>query len=67
VLVRTPLLTSGRRFLARGPWRTFFFIVWLLILHTPRLDIQRYADRWRGPAWLPPGSPWPQADRRSEQ
>jgi rSAM/selenodomain-associated transferase 2 len=67
VLVRTPLLTSGRRFLARGPWRTFFFIVWLLILHTLRLDTQRYADRWRGPAWLPPGSPWPQADRRSEQ
>jgi len=58
-LIRVPLLTSGRRFLARGPWRTFFFIVWLLFLHTLRLDTQRYAERWRGPADLPPGSPWP--------
>ena len=30
VLIRAPLVTSGRRFLARGPWRTFGFIVWLL-------------------------------------
>ncbi|MGH7392328.1 MAG: glycosyltransferase [Candidatus Rokuibacteriota bacterium] len=59
VLVRTPLVTSGRRFLARGPWRTFSFIVWLLLLHTLRIDTQRYADRWRGPADRPPGSPWP--------
>lgn len=59
VLVRKPLLTSGRRFVARGPWRTFFFIVWLLFLHTLRLDTQRYAGRWRGPADLVPGSPWP--------
>jgi glycosyltransferase involved in cell wall biosynthesis len=59
VLIRVPLLTSGRRFLARGPWRTFFFIVWLLLLHTLRFDTQRYAERWRGPAELPPGSPWP--------
>jgi rSAM/selenodomain-associated transferase 2 len=59
VLVHTPLVTSGRRFLARGPWRTFFFIVWLLFLHTLRLDTQRYAERWRGPAHLVPGSPWP--------
>ncbi len=59
VLVRTPLLTSGRRFLARGPWRTFFFIVWLLFRHTLRLDTQRHAERWRGPGWLTPGSPWP--------
>jgi glycosyltransferase involved in cell wall biosynthesis len=59
LLVRRPLLTSGRRFLARGPWRTFFFIVWLLFLHTLRLDTQRYAERWRGPADRPPGSPWP--------
>ncbi len=58
VLVRVPLLTSGRRFLARGPWRTFFFIVWLLFLHTLRLDTQRYAESWRGPADQPPGSPW---------
>ena len=59
ILVRTPLLTSGRRFLARGPWRTFFFIVWLLFLHTLRVDTQRYAARWRGPVDLIPGSPWP--------
>lgn len=58
-LIRVPLRTSGRRFLARGPWRTFLFIVWLLLLHTLRLDTQRYADRWRGPANRPPGSPWP--------
>lgn len=59
VLIREPLLTSGRRFLARGPWRTFFFIVWLLALHTLRLDTRRYADRWRGPDDLTPGMPWP--------
>ncbi len=59
VLIRVPVLTSGRRFLARGPWRTFFFIVWLLLLHTLRLDTQEYAERWRGPADRPPGSPWP--------
>ncbi len=59
VLIEVPLLTSGRRFLARGPWLTFSFIVWLLLLHTLRLDTQRYAERWRGPADRPPGSPWP--------
>jgi rSAM/selenodomain-associated transferase 2 len=57
-LIREPLHTSGRRFLARGPWRTFLFIVWLLLLHTLRFDTQRYAERWRGPAHRPPGSPW---------
>lgn len=59
VLIHAPLLTSGRRFLARGPWRTFFFIVWLLALHTLRLDTRRYAERWRGPADLTPGMSWP--------
>jgi rSAM/selenodomain-associated transferase 2 len=59
VLIREPLHTSGRRFLARGPWRTFLFIAWLLLLYTLRLDTQRYAERWRGPAHRPPGSPWP--------
>jgi rSAM/selenodomain-associated transferase 2 len=59
VLIREPLRTSGRRFLTRGPWRTFLFIVWLLLLHTLRFDTQRYAERWRGPAHLPPGSSWP--------
>jgi rSAM/selenodomain-associated transferase 2 len=58
VLVRQPLPTSGRRFLARGPWRTFLLIVWLLLLHTLRFDTQRYAERWRGPASRPPGSAW---------
>jgi len=58
VLIRTPLITSGRRFLARGPWRTFFFIVWLLARWTLRLDTERYAEKWRGPANRPPGTPW---------
>lgn len=58
VEIRQPLRTSGRRFLARGPWRTFLFIVWLLLLHTLGLDTQRYAERWRGPADRQPGSPW---------
>jgi rSAM/selenodomain-associated transferase 2 len=58
VLVRTPLRTSGRRFIARGPWRTFFFIVWLLLLETLKLDPQRHAERWRGPADREPGSRW---------
>ena len=64
VLIRAPLRTSGRRFLARGPWRTFFFIVWLLALHTLGLDTQRYAELWRGPEDLPPGSPWPGGQSR---
>jgi rSAM/selenodomain-associated transferase 2 len=63
VLIREPLLTSGRRFLARGPWRTFFFIVWLLALHTLGLDTQRYSERWRGPADRTPGTPWARALR----
>ena len=57
-LIREPLLTSGRRFIDRGPWRTFVFIVWLLFLHTMRFDTQRYARRWRGPASAVPGSRW---------
>ena len=56
VLVKVPMLTSGRRFLTHGPWRTFFFIVWLLLMHTLRLDTQRCADRWRGRGNRPPGS-----------
>ncbi|HEV8438983.1 MAG TPA: TIGR04283 family arsenosugar biosynthesis glycosyltransferase [Methylomirabilota bacterium] len=59
ILVREPLRTSGRRFLARGPWRTFSFVVWLLALHTFGLDTERYAERWRGPADRAPGMPWP--------
>jgi rSAM/selenodomain-associated transferase 2 len=56
MLIRAPLRTSARRFMARGPWRTFFFIVWLLLLHTLGFDTQRYAERWRGPADRSPGS-----------
>jgi rSAM/selenodomain-associated transferase 2 len=58
VLIRRELVTSGRRFLARGPWRTFGFIVWLLARWTLGLDTERYAERWRGPADRAPGSPW---------
>lgn len=58
VLIGAPLLTSGRRFLARGPWRTFSIIVWLLLCHTLGLDTERYAERWRGPSGREPGSPW---------
>ena len=59
VLVRLPLRTSGRRFLARGPWRTFFFCWWLVGRFTLGLDTERYAERWRGPARQAPGAPWP--------
>jgi rSAM/selenodomain-associated transferase 2 len=58
-LVSAPLHTSARRFLARGPWQTFCFNVWLLALHTLGLDAQPYAGRYHGPEGLPPGSPWP--------
>ena len=47
VLVRVPLRTSGRRFLTRGPWRTFFFCWWLVGRFTLGLDTERYAERWR--------------------
>jgi rSAM/selenodomain-associated transferase 2 len=57
-LIRSPLVTSGRRFIDRGPWRTFAFIVWLLFLHTLRLDTQRYARRWQGPSDRVPGTRW---------
>ena len=58
VLVREPLRTSGRRFLARGPWRTFAFCAWLVLLYTCGADTERYAERWRGPANRAPGAPW---------
>jgi rSAM/selenodomain-associated transferase 2 len=62
-LIRSPLVTSGRRFINRGPWCTFAFIVWLLFLHTLRLDTQRYARRWQGP---PDGTRWTRARWRIE-
>lgn len=61
VLIRVPLRTSGRRFIARGPWRTFFFCVWLVGRFTLGLDTERYAERWRGPAGHAPGTPWARA------
>jgi rSAM/selenodomain-associated transferase 2 len=64
VLIRTPIASSGRRFLARGPWRTTAFCAWLLLLYTLRLSTERYAERWRGPADRAPGSPWPTPWRR---
>jgi rSAM/selenodomain-associated transferase 2 len=64
-LIGTPLPTSGRRFLQRGPWRTLGFIIWLLFLHTLGLDTERYASRWRGPADRQPGSPWGASPQRS--
>jgi rSAM/selenodomain-associated transferase 2 len=59
VLIPVPLRTSGRRFLARGPWRTFFLCWWLVARFTLGLDTERYAERWRGPAGLTPGTAWP--------
>jgi rSAM/selenodomain-associated transferase 2 len=58
VLVRAALRTSGRRFLARGPWRTFGLCLWLLAIYMLGLDTERYAERWRGPADRAPGAPW---------
>lgn len=58
VLIPVPLRTSGRRFLTRGPWRTFFLCVWLVGRFTLRLDTERYAERWRGPAGHTPGTAW---------
>lgn len=58
VLVRAALSTSGRRFTARGPWRTLAFCGWLVTRHTLGLDTQRYATAWSGPVEQPPGTPW---------
>ncbi len=57
VVLRERVQTSGRRFLARGCWRTLALIAWLLLLFTLRRDTERYAERWRGPASASPGSP----------
>lgn len=56
VLIRAPVVTSARRFLTRGPWRTLAFCGWLLLLHTLGFDTGRYAERWRGPEGRTPGS-----------
>lgn len=59
------VVTSGRRFLTRGPLRTAGFCTWLVLLRTLGLDTARYAERWRGPADRPPGSPWSRPHRRA--
>ncbi len=59
IVIDAPVVTSGRRFLARGPWRTCGFCAWLLLLYTLGRDTQRYAERWRGSADQAPAAPWP--------
>jgi hypothetical protein len=41
VVLLVPVETSERHVLARGPWRTVAFIVWLLLRSTERLDTER--------------------------
>jgi rSAM/selenodomain-associated transferase 2 len=45
-VIHMPVITSGRRFLIWGPWRAFSFILWVLFLHSLRLDTQRYTAQW---------------------
>lgn len=45
-VIPLPLITSGRRFLSWGPWRAFSFILWVLLLHSLRLDTERHAGHW---------------------
>jgi rSAM/selenodomain-associated transferase 2 len=45
-VISLPLITSGRRFLTWGPWRALSFILWVLLLHSLRLNTQRYAGHW---------------------
>src|SRR5262245_6973546 len=45
-VIPLPLITSGRRFLTWGPWWALLFILWVLFLHSLRLDTQRYAGYW---------------------
>jgi rSAM/selenodomain-associated transferase 2 len=45
-VIPKPVVTSGRRFLTWGPWRAFSFVVWLLLLHSLKLDTQNYVGRW---------------------
>lgn len=57
-VVPVPVVTSGRRFLERGPWRTLAYCGWLVTLWTLGLSTELYAERWRGPADQAPGSRW---------
>lgn len=45
-IIPMPVITSGRRFLTWGPWRAFSFIVWVLFLHSLKLNTQAYARHW---------------------
>lgn len=69
VLIRRPVMTSGRRFLAGGIARTFFWIAALLARHRLCLDIERYAPAYRkvnevGPT---PCKPWSKAGVENEK
>lgn len=64
-LIRAPLLTSGRRLLQRGPWRTLAQCGLLLTVRACGADVDRYAGFWRGPDGQPPGSVWRSLRRRS--
>lgn len=66
-LAHATLVTSGRRFLARGALRTVGFCTWLVLLRTLGRDTERYAERWRGPADQPPGSPWHASGRAARR
>lgn len=48
-LIRAPVQTSGRRFLQRGPWRTLVQCGLLLTVRACGLDVDKYAEFWRGP------------------
>ncbi len=48
-LIRAPVQTSGRRFLQRGPWRTLVQCGLLLTARACGLDVDKYAEFWRGP------------------
>jgi rSAM/selenodomain-associated transferase 2 len=52
-VIPNPMRTSGRRFLERGIWRTFFFMGWLLIRDWLGLDTERYALGYHGPSPRP--------------
>lgn len=47
-LIRAPVQTSGRRFLQRGPWRTLVQCGLLLTVRACGLDVDKYAEFWRG-------------------
>ena len=66
-LIRTPIRTSGRRFLERGPWRTLMHCGLWLALRACGFNVERYADGWRGPGHQPPGSLMARALRPGRQ